>query len=56
MWSVYLELFGIPLAIFGWLLYRFIIKKRTWAEIQPDFQVAVFITGVWVLVYFVLLR
>ena len=56
MWAVYLELIGIPLAIFGWLLYRVIIKKETWAKIGPDLQLALFVCTVWVMVYFVLLR
>ena len=56
MWASYLELFGIPLAVFGWVLYKWIIKKKPWIEIQPDLQLAAFVTGVWTLVYFVLLR
>jgi len=51
MWVVYLELFGIPMAVFGWVLYGLIIKKKPWTEIQP----AVFVSAVWALVYFVLL-
>jgi hypothetical protein len=56
MWSIYLELFGIPVAIFAWILYRLIIKKKPWSEIGPDLQLAAFVSGVWALVYFFLLR
>jgi hypothetical protein len=56
MWAVYLELFGIPLAILIWLLYRLFIKKQTWMKVKPDFQVAVFVCLVWIVVYFILLR
>lgn len=42
-------------SVFGWVLYRWIIKKKRWLEIQPNLQLAVFVTGFWILVYFVLL-
>jgi hypothetical protein len=56
MWILYLRLFGIPIAIIAWVLSRWIIKKKPWSEIGPDLQLAAFVTGVWILVYFVLLR
>ena len=56
MWAVYLELTGIPLAIFAWILYRIIFKKHGWSKVRPDLQLALFVCAVWFLVYFVLLR
>jgi hypothetical protein len=56
MWSVYLELLGIPLAIFLWLLYRAIIKKQKWNQLKHDVELGLFVCGVWGLVYYVLLR
>ncbi|HKO80691.1 MAG TPA: hypothetical protein VJU78_09855 [Chitinophagaceae bacterium] len=56
MWIVYLELLGIPLAIFAWILYRTLVKKEVWRKVEPDLQLAAFVGAVWYLVYFVLLR
>lgn len=56
MWALYLELYGIPVAIFAWVLWRWLFKKKSWKEILPDLQLAVFVSVVWTLVYFVLLR
>ena len=54
--SVYLELFGVPIAIFGWVLYSLLIKGKKWMTVKPDFQVSAFVCFVWYIVYFVLLR
>jgi len=56
MWSVYLELFGIPAAMLFWVAYRFFISKRPMREILHDLQLVLFVCGFWYLVYFVLLR
>jgi succinate-acetate transporter protein len=50
-----LRIVWYPYGSFWWVLYGLIIKKKPWIEIQPDLQLAVFVSAVWALVYFVLL-
>jgi hypothetical protein len=55
MLYAYLRMFGIPVAMLVWVVYRLLVKKRPWKEILPDLQLILFVCLVYYLVYFVLL-
>lgn len=53
---VYLELFGIPLLMIMWVLYRAFVARRPKNEVYNDLGLTVFVSAVWVGVYFFLLQ
>jgi hypothetical protein len=43
MLYAYLRMFGIPVAMLVWVVYRLLVKKRPWKEILPDLQLILFV-------------
>jgi hypothetical protein len=42
----------IPIAIIGWVLYQFIIKKKKFEDFKGDFFAALFMVGVYLLLIY----
>jgi hypothetical protein len=51
----FLRIFAIPVAIFGYILYRLLVKKARLQDVLPDLQISLFVCLVYYLVFFVLL-
>jgi len=40
---VYLRVFLIPIAVLGYVLFAILFREKSWKQVTPDLQVAIFV-------------
>jgi hypothetical protein len=56
MWYLLFRYGGILVALFGWIGYQMIIKKKTFQELKRDIFASVFLAGVYLLLFYLIFR
>ena len=53
---VFLRFFGFPILFLGWLLYQFLVDKKTWTSIKNDALVGACFCGFATLLFVFLIK
>lgn len=53
-WYFFIRYGLIPVALFSWLGYQLVVKKKSFQDIKNDFYAALFLAGVYLFFFYLL--